>query len=51
MGYYSDVALTLRKEDALELIKQAKKIRRCGHICIWRTLQTKTNTLLFIGSG
>ena len=25
MGYYSDVALTLRKEDALELIKQAKE--------------------------
>jgi len=25
MGYYSDVALTLRKENALELIKQAKK--------------------------
>ena len=25
MGYRSDVALTLRKEDALELIKQAKE--------------------------
>lgn len=25
MGYYSSVALTLRKEDALELIKQTKK--------------------------
>lgn len=25
MGYYSDVALTLRKEGALELIKQAKE--------------------------
>lgn len=25
MGYYSDVALTLRKEDATELIKQAKE--------------------------
>lgn len=25
MGYYSSVALTLRREDALELIKQAKE--------------------------